>query len=233
MSDRIIGILGGMGPEATVDLFREIVRLTPAEKDQDHVPVLIYSNSKIPDRTTAMLEGGEDPMPALVESARILERAGAGILAIPCNTAHYYLPELQKKVGIPILNMILETLQEFVRQLPGARSAGLLAHMGTVRSRIYHAAFKERNVDILVPEDADQVRVSGAIQDVKAGRHGAKTQDTFESIAAKLVSAGAEAAILGCTEIPLAFDQNRVNFPCLNPTTILAQAALKWAQQRD
>src|SRR5688572_5363438 len=232
MSDRIIGILGGMGPEATVDLFREIVRLTPAEKDQDHVPVLIYSNSKIPDRTTHMLEGGEDPMPALIESARILERAGAGVLAIPCNTAHYYLPELQKKVGIPILNMILETLQEFVRRLPGARSAGLLAHMGTVRSRIYHAAFKERNIDILIPEDADQIRVSAAIQDVKAGRHNASTQKVFESIATKLVSAGAEAAILGCTEIPLAFDESRVNFPCLNPTAILAQAALNWAQQR-
>ena len=116
MPDRIIGILGGMGPEATVDLFREITRLTPAEKDQDHVPVLVYSNSKIPDRTTAMLEGGEDPMPALIESARVLERAGAGVLVIPCNTAHYYLPELQKKVGIPILNMIVETLREFVKR---------------------------------------------------------------------------------------------------------------------
>ena len=125
MSDRVVGILGGMGPEATAEFYRYIVSLTPAGRDQDHIKVLMYSNPKIPDRSRAITEGGESPLPYLVESAHVLERAGAGILAIPCNTAHYYLPELQARVDVPVLNMITETLSAFKGLMPAASTVGL------------------------------------------------------------------------------------------------------------
>lgn len=232
MPDRIIGILGGMGPAATGDLFREILRVTPAQKDQDHIPVLVYSNSKIPERTAAILQGGEDPFPYLVQTARVLERAGAGIILMPCNTAHFFLPALQKEIGIPILNMIEETLREFRRRMPSACKIGLLASLGTVRSGIYHTVFREGGVEVLVPDATEQARISAAIFDVKAANHDERTRETFESVGTQLVSSGAQAVILGCTEIPLAFDGQNAPFPYLNPTEILARAAVDWALGR-
>jgi aspartate racemase len=229
MLERVIGILGGMGPRATVDFYREILTLTPGVKDQDHMRVLIYSNPKIPDRTAAILDDGEDPLPHLVESARVLERGGAGILAIPCNTAHYFLPRLQPEIGIKILDMIAETLLDLKSQAPQVRTVGLLAATGTVRSGIYHRRFHERGIKVIVPDAVDQPEVQGGIQQVKATAHNRQTAEKFHAIGGRLVAAGAEAIILGCTEIPLAFDQKSVSYLCLNATRSLARAAVDWA----
>src|SRR3989344_7801451 len=95
---KTIGIIGGVGPEATLDLYRWIIKLTPAKKDQDHIPTLIYSLPQIPDRTQALLYGGEDPLPYLVKAAKVLKRGGADFLIIPCNTAHAFIDQLQKQV---------------------------------------------------------------------------------------------------------------------------------------
>jgi aspartate racemase len=229
MGKRMIGILGGMGPEATADLYLEIIRLTPATKDQDHLPVLIYSNPQVPDRTRAILEKGEDPLPHLVETARVLERGGAGILAIPCNAAHYFLPQVQEQVKTKILNMLEETVETFRAHLPEGRTVGLLATTGTVRGGIYRSVFGRRNIEVLTPETEDQDRVHSGIQEVKAGAHNRATQEMFHSVGASLVKAGAQAVILGCTEVPLSFDPKAVDYLVLNPTRILAQAAVDWA----
>ena len=120
--DRVIGILGGMGPEATLDLYRDIIRLTPAKRDQDHIRVLIYSNPKIPDRTMGIEQTGESPVPSLIESARILEKGGAGIIAMPCNAAHHFLPEIQRQITIPVLDMIEEACRRLCERFPGLES---------------------------------------------------------------------------------------------------------------
>ncbi len=232
MAKRILGIVGGMGPEATADLYREILRLTPASRDQDHIPVLIYSNPQIPERTSAILEGGEDPLPYLVETAQTLERAGAGALVMPCNTAHYFLAPLQEKTGIPILNMLEETAAAFRKGFPGGTKVGLLAATGTVRSGIYAAVFGRGGIEVLVPDDAEQKTVHAGIHRIKAAAHDDATARAFEAAGAGLVAAGAQAVILGCTEIPLAFDAGRAGYPVLNPTRILAQAAVDWALGR-
>ena len=230
MSRRIIGIIGGMGPDATADLYREIIRLTPAAEDQDHVPVLIYSNPQIPDRTRAILQGGEDPLPQLIHTAKVLEKAGAGILIAPCNTAHYFLPRVQEHVSVPILSMIEETCKAFLNRIPGGKVVGLLSSTGTARSRIYATVFARAGVGVLVPDEVEQERVHSGIYDfVKAGKIGSEPQEIFESAGARLMRAGAQAVILGCTEIPLAFDERKVGYPSLNPTRILAQAAIDWA----
>jgi aspartate racemase len=232
MADRVIGVLGGIGPEATADFYREILRLTPARADQDHIPVLIYSNPKIPDRTKAILDGGEDPLPYLIQSARILESGGAGIVTIPCNTAHYFLPALQSHIKIPILNMLDETLRGLLLRLPTARAVGVLATTGTIRSEIYSSTFSRAGVRIITPRETDQEKIHSAILSVKASTYDQRTRDIFQSIGGSLVKGGAEAVILGCTEIPLAFDQEAVSYPCLNPTRFLAQAAVDWALRK-
>ncbi|MFH1572493.1 MAG: amino acid racemase [Acidobacteriota bacterium] len=227
---RIVGIIGGMGPEATVDFYREIIRCTPAEKDQDHIPVLIYSNPEVPERTQAILEGGESPLPYILRTAQVLEQAGAGILTMPCNTAHYYFSHIQAGVAIPILNMIEETLRRFRALFPDGSRVGLLATTGTVRSGIYQGVFARDGVEVLVPSLEDQDLIYRAIHQVKAGRQDEQTERMLESFGSALVQEGARAVVLGCTEIPLAFNQNRVLYPVLNATRILAEAAVAWAR---
>jgi len=229
MTEHVVGILGGMGPEATVDLYRLIILLTPARRDQDHIKVLIYSNPKIPDRTRAILREGENPLPQLIESAKILERGGAGIIAMPCNAAHYYLPDIAASVKIPVLNMIEKTSDAFRLVNPDAKAVGILAATGTVRSRIYHEVFARSGVEVLVPDKKDQERLHAGIGLVKAGLNDRYTQETFQSIGARLVKEGAKSVILGCTEISLTFNTQHVDYITLNPARILAQAVVDWA----
>jgi aspartate racemase len=228
-SNRVIGILGGMGPEATLDLYRNIISLTPAKRDQDHIQVLIYSNPKIPDRTKAIAQGGESPLPCLIESAKLLEKSGAGIIAMPCNAAHHFLPEIRRKISIPFLDMIEETCRRLCVQLPGLRTVGLIASTGAVLSGVYAKSLTKAGIAALMPTEEDQQRIQAAINQVKAGVHDRTTQETFQSIGLRMAEAGAEAVILGCTEIPLAFDPDEVNYPTLNSTKILAEAAVDWA----
>jgi len=225
----MIGILGGMGPEATLDLYRHILSLTPARRDQDHIRVLIYSNPKIPDRTKAIAAKGESPLPTLIESAKLLEMGGAGIIAVPCNTAHYYLPQVQQEVSIPILDMIEETCLKLREILPQAKTVGLIAAYGTVHCGVYDQHLARAGIKLLIPDDTDQKRIRAAIAQVKAGLQNRSTQETFHSIGTRLVVSGAEAVILGCTEVPLAFRPDEVNYPTVNPTRILAKAAVDWA----
>jgi aspartate racemase len=226
---RMIGILGGMGPEATLDFYRHIINLTPANIDQDHIRVLIYSNPKIPDRTEAIVGGGENPLDCLIESAKLLEKGGSGIIAMPCNAAHHYLAEIQREITIPIIDMIAETCRKLYEDLPGAETVGLIAALGTVRSGVYSRVLAARGIKVLAPNDADQDEIQSAIAKVKAGTHNRFTQEAFQSIGKRLMKAGAKAVILGCTEIPLAFDSNVVDYPSLNSTRILAEAAVDWA----
>jgi aspartate racemase len=228
-TDRMIGILGGMGPEATLDFYRHIINLTPADKDQDHIRVLIYSNPKIPDRTKAMVSNGESPSAWLIESAKLLERSGAGIIAMPCNSSHHYLPQIQQAIRIPILNMVAETCRKLCKDLPGVKTAGLIAAIGTVRCGVYHRALAEAGINIVTPSDTDQEETQSAITQVKAGKHNRSTRETIQAIGMRLMEAGAGAVILGCTEIPLAFSSNVVDYPTLNSTRILAEAAVDWA----
>ena len=228
-TSRMVGILGGMGPEATLDLYREIIELTPAARDQDHIRVLIYSNPKIPERTKSIVGKGESPLAALIESAKLLERSGAGIIAMPCNTAHYYLPQMQPHLSIPILDMIGETCRRVREILPEAATSGLIAAIGTVRSGLYHRALAANGLGIVVPSENDQLEIQEGIVQVKAGAANRQTQEMFQSMGDSLVKAGASAVILGCTELPLAFDPREVGYPCINSTRVLAEAAVNWA----
>ena len=147
--NRTIGILGGMGPLATVDLFRRIVEMADSPNDQGHPRVLIDSNTNISDRTAAILNGGADPLPEMVRSALLLERGGADVLIMGCNTAHYFYPEICRFVHLPFLNMLEETAKAALDK--GFKSVGLLATDGTIRSGVYAREFEHHGIELLTP----------------------------------------------------------------------------------
>ena len=221
---KIIGVIGGMGPLATVDLYRKIVEHTVADCDQAHVRVIIDSNTNIPDRTAALLSGGESPVCELQASARLLERAGAQVLVMPCHTAHCFYDEVQSAVSVPVLNMIDLTVQELKRR--GVARAGLLATDGAVQSGIYQRHFESTGIELLLPDPAGQAALMDMIYaGVKAGRTDYDTQAVRTALDA-LMERGAQALILGCTELPPAFEMYGLNYPNLDPTLTLALAAI-------
>ncbi len=229
---KTIGILGGMGPEATGFFFDAIVRRTLAAGDQDHARVLLWNDPKIPPRTDAILEGGPSPVPALLAGVRILERGGAGLIAMPCITAHYWAPQIKAAARVPFVDLIDETVRRAKQTIPGLERAGLIATTGTVRSGVFHRAFARRGVEMIVPEDRDQARIMEAIyapDGIKAGVKSARARNAVVRIARKLAAQGAQAIIAGCTEIPLVLRAADLPVPLLEPMTISAAVCLKKA----
>lgn len=225
---RTIGVIGGMGPLATADFYMRLVRATPAAKDQDHLHVLIDSNTGIPDRTAAIEGRGPDPTPALVETARRLVAAGAEVLAIPCNSAHAFIDEIRRAVpGVPVLDIMEEVASSAAALRPPPAAAGLLATSGTVRQRLYQAALDRRGIGVMAPDAEGQRVVSEAIASVKAGDTGPEVRARVRGVADALVRAGAGVIVLGCTEVPLILGSGDVAVPVLDGTEILARAAVR------
>lgn len=225
---RTIGVIGGMGPLATADFYLRLVRATPAATDQEHLHVLIDSNTEIPNRTAAIEGRGPDPTPALVETARRLVAAGAEVLAIPCNTAHAFLDPIRRAVpGVPVLDIMEEVAAAAASLHPAPRAAGLLATSGTIRQRLYHAALSRRGIEVLIPDAEGQRVVSDAIASVKRGDTGPEVRARARASAEALVRAGAGAIVLGCTEVPVILGPGDLSVPVLDGTELLARAAVR------
>ncbi len=227
MAERqVIGVLGGMGPLATVDLYRKIIEATPATRDQEHLHVIIDADPSVPDRTEALLHGGPDPTPWLIASARRLASAGASFIVMPCNTAHAFLPRVQPEIAIPFLSMIDETADRLAEALPAGATVGILATAGTIASGLYHRALAERGLRAMSPPEDEQALVSRAITAVKAGKLGRSTTELVLGPALELARRGAQAVVAACTELPLALRAEDVPVPLIDPTRVLAEAAV-------
>lgn len=230
MEEKIVGIMGGMGPEATADLFRKILAATPAKTDQEHLHIIIDCNSKVPSRPAALLEGGPDPTPLLQSTARNLERAGADFLVVACNTAHLFYDRITEAVRIPVLHIVDEAIGEAQRRYPGLRSVGVLAGSGAIRLRLYQDRLEAKGIRALVPSDADQQAVVSVIYSVKAGDKGPAVRAEIRELANRLAQAGAEVVFTGCTELPLVLEDGDALVPVVDPTQALAEAAVRFAR---
>ncbi len=230
MQNKVIGIIGGMGPEATLDFFRKILLAHPVSKDQDQIRIIIDCNSKIPDRVTAIFENTEDPTEALIKTAQNLERAGAQLLMIACNAAHYYHEWIQNSVSIPVLNIMKETAIYCQKHFPEVRHFGLLAGSSTVEVGIYPKAFEKTKAKLIMPEPGDQREVMKAIYAIKAGNLGRNVKDLFLTVSKKLEESGAKAIIIGCTEIPLVIQNGDLpNLSFIDANQVIAEAAVALA----
>ena len=221
---KTIGIIGGMGPLATADMFHKIISLTDADSDTGHIHILIDNNPKIPDRTQAILDGSDTPLPFIKKTAERLERAGADILLLPCNTSHFFYHRLCEAVHVPIINMIEEAAQQIYAMKLG--KVGLLATSGTLHARLYENALREYGVETVIPSVCGQEEVMALIYNgIKVG---AEQYDTsaFNEELRQMMAKGAETFILGCTELPIAFQKYGISFPFVDPGVILAKAAI-------
>ncbi len=229
---KTIGILGGMGPEATAHFFELIIKNTKAEKDQEHIPIIIYNNPKIPPRTDAVFEKGPSPLPLLAEGARILSQAGADFIVIPCITAHYYYHDLVKEEKIPVFSLLDETLFHVRKNLSSLNRIGLIASTGTIHSRLFHDTFAKEGIQVLNPLEQEQEQVMEAIfgtQGIKAGFTSGPAKKIILDVARSLIQRGAEAVIAGCTEIPLVLKQEDLSIPLVDPLRIMALKSIEEA----
>lgn len=214
-SPKLLGILGGMGPAATIDFMDKLIKITGAKKDQDQIPAVVYNNTLIPDRNEAFLRGGESPLPELIKSAKVLEGAGCGIMAIPCNTAHIWFDEIDNSTNMEVLNAPLITSEKLSR----GTTAGIICTTPVKLSGLYRRPLLERNVDLIYPENQEEVME--AIYMVKSGRlHEAKK--IFVDQIETLRKEGSEKIIAGCSEVPVALGKSDVMKFIVDPMESLA-----------
>jgi aspartate racemase len=229
MKEKVIGILGGMGPEATLDCYARIIKNTPAKLDQDHLRVIIDSNPKVPDRTKAIIGEGESPVPLLVAGCRSLQQAGADFIIIPCVSAHFFIEEIRQQIKLPILSIFDVVAETIAGDHPQIKTAGLMGTTGTISGGLFQKRLAADGIETIVPDESHQSKVMEAIYDIKKTQPArSKAQITAELIATAeaLISKGARGIVAGCTEIPLALKQKHLSVPYFDALTILARAAV-------
>lgn len=225
---KTIGILGGMGPLATIDLYKRIILRTKANKDQDHIHVIIDSNTKIPDRTQCIISNGKSPLNEMIKSAHKLEKAGADFLIMPCNTAHYFYNELIRNIDIPFLNMLEITVNYITENYGKEIVAGLLATDGTNKSGIYGYYFNKANIKLIRPEKFQSYVMNFIYNDMKTCNYNL-TPHSFLKAIDELKENGADIFILGCTELSLWADIYNFKEKFVDPIDILAEKAITFA----
>lgn len=200
---RPVGILGGMGPEATILLMQKVLDAGPAQDDADHVPLIVHQNPQVPSRIAALIDRtGDDPAPVLAGMARDLERAGAKALAMPCNTAHHYADCVAGATGLPFLDMLEATAAHLTDQ--GARRVGMLASPATRLTGVFEPCFARAGLEpVWLAEDAPLLDI---IRAVKAGHPAADLAPRLEEAAARLTGQGADHLLVACTELSLLTD---------------------------
>ena len=211
-------MLGGMGPDATVDFMAKVISLTPADKDQDHIHMIVDQNPKVPNRQDAILADGEDPGPVMAEMAKRLETAGADFLVVPCNSAFGFAGSVAGAVSIPLVSIVDVT----VEACEGFSAVGLMATDGCLQSHVYQDALAAAGIAVELQDEQELADLMALLNGIKAGYRGERVVRGMAALATALIGRGAEAIIAGCTEIPLVLDENALDVPLISSTDVLA-----------
>ena len=217
-----VGVLGGMGPDATVDFMARVLAATPASVDEDHIRMIVDHNPQVPSRQAAILGDGEDPGAVMAGMARGLEVAGADFIVMPCNTAHVFQDSICSAISIPLVSIVDLTVAEC---RPFTR-VGLMATAACLRAEIYQAALAAEGKDVVLPTDEELAEFTRLIGVIKTGEQGQAVQDGMRALANAMQQRGAQAIIAGCTEIPLVLDETMLEIPLISSTDILADATV-------
>lgn len=230
-NDKVLGVLGGMGPLASAQFMLRLTLLTPATRDQEHIPAVLWSDPRVPDRTVGRLSGGDDPLPWLLRGIAGLRRAGCGAIAIPCNTAHGWYDEMRAASEVLILHIVDAAARELRRLGVAPGAIGVMGTQATLAMRLYQDRLGALGWDCMVPTDAEMARlVSPAIAMVKANRV-ADAYAPLAEVVSSLARRGATAVVLGCTEIPLGIQAGPApDLPVVDTIDGLARAAIDWAR---
>ncbi len=224
---KILGILGGMGPGATVDAFSKLVSNTQASKDQEHIPVIIVSIPDIPDRTENIIHHGPSPLPAMINSLHILERMGVSCVIIPCNTAHYWYEDLRNSVNMHFISIIDATCNKIIEM--GVKRIALLATTATIYTQLYQNNLNKHEVECIVPDEINQYKIMQSIISYKAGNL-IKAKELIYPYVEQLKSLGINKFVMGCTEIPLILNEQAEIYPdnFIDATEELIKEAINW-----
>jgi aspartate racemase len=223
---KTIGILGGMGPAATLDLFHKIILNTPVQTEQEHHRIIIYNNPKIPPRTQHSY-----PLPELIKSAILLEKAGADFIIMPCNTAHIWLEQIKVTINKPFYSIIETTVESLLLEKDSTNKKILLfATETTINYALYQKAFNNTPYEIITPIKEEQTIIDSAIKDVKLGKISSNPYlKDLNRILKVYKEIGISVLIGGCTEIPLLFHLLKVDMKMVDPTLLLAKLAVQKA----
>ncbi|WP_428490332.1 aspartate/glutamate racemase family protein [Rhodopila sp.] len=232
MTDKVLGVLGGMGPLASAHFMLRLTLLTPAERDQDHIPAVLWSDPRVPDRTAASLSAGPDPLPWLLRGIEGLKAAGCGAIAIPCNTAHGWLDPMMRAAGMPILHIVDAAATELRRIGIRRGCIGLMGTAATLAMRLYQDRLEAEGWQVVEPDPEQMARlVTPAIASVKANRV-VEAYAPLAEVANSLAARGATAVVLGCTEIPLGIQAGPADafqVPVVDTIDALARVSIAWA----
>lgn len=207
MNTAFLGVLGGMGPLATADFLRKLVKKTPADVDQQHIPVLLYGDCTTPDRTANVIGAGPSPLPHLLAGVRFLNDHGASAICIPCNSAHCWYEEMQSASSVPLIHIVTASAQQIRFKNPKARTVGVLSTLGTHRMGLYRKTLSHNGYDVVSPTDDEfETLISPAIAMNKANQW-SEAEHLYDAAAQRLWDRGAEIIVLGCTEIPFGMER--------------------------
>jgi len=199
--EKIVGILGGMGPEATVELMRRIVEKTPAKVDSDHIRCIVDQNAKVPSRPLSIQGKISSAAPALIDMGKRLQSYGADILCMPCNTAHFYLPDIQKEVSIPFIDMLTCTAKHIQHAYPNEKRVGIASTTNTKDTGLYEERFSTLGIETVYPEPITQEKILNAIAAVKAGNISQEIRDEMKNIVTDMREQGIYVVVIACTEL--------------------------------
>lgn len=219
----VVGVIGGMGPEATVDFMSKVIALTPANGDEDHIRMLVDNNPKTPDRQAAIKGDDSAVRSALAATAKGLQSAGADFLVMPCNTAHAFIQDAIESVDIPFVHIVKETVKEIELNHPETKNVGVLATDACLVAGVYQKELSATDKTPILPDDDGQRECMNLIGRIKAGDRSPDVQNGMVALANQLIDAGAEAVIAGCTEIPLVLKNSDITVPLISSTDILAK----------
>jgi aspartate racemase len=231
--DLVIGVLGGMGPEATADFLSKLVAATPVREEQEHLRVLVDSNPKVPDRNGAIAGRSPSPGPALAAMAAGLERAGADFLVMACNTAHAFEADIRAAIRIPFVSMIDEAVGACAREVPPSTRIGLLAAQGCLDARLYQDAFARRGFEVVVLDPERQWHFMTLLGRVKRGDLSDDVRDAVRALGEQLIDDGAGLVVAACTEVPLVLGTNDLHVPLFDPTAHLAARCVRYARHLE
>ncbi len=227
MSQKTVGVIGGLGPMATVTFMNSVLRLTPADSDRDHLHMIVDCNPKVPDVNASVLNIGPSAVAGLVEGARRLENAGAGFIVMVCNAAHVYEPELRRSISIPFVSMIEETMVKISSEFPRFENIGLLATNGCLQSDLYQKQLVGRGLRPVLQTADELARLMRVLTRIRSGNLGEEQRNDILALIDALVARGAQTVILGCTEIALVDPVSGSDTPLIDPCATLAEATVK------
>lgn len=229
----MVGVIGGLGPESTLDFFGKVLHHSKAAKDQDHIHLIIENNPKTPNRNDAIAGRGPSPGPALADMARALERAGADFVVMACNTAHAYEADIRAALTKPFVSLIDEVVDEVRRHHPAAKRVGVLATQGSRDAKIFAPAFGRQRIEVVQLNEDSQAQFMTLLYRIKAGDRSKDTRDGMQHLGEELVAMGADILIAGCTEVPLVLQQGDNTKMLIDSTDVLAKRCVTYARRTE